>query len=107
MVMGIFNRKQESLIFDYIHRRNANSEGIINYAKTIIVIHDDRTTALFAAKDDGRTVQKRILQIMKCTILPLCHRFDRISLVFIHENNFDDANEGYKHRKVILFAAHP
>ena len=113
MVMGNCFRKRESLILDHIHRRDARSEGVINYPKLVCAVHEDRTRrimALSAAKVEivyGRVIQQRLLQTMKCTILPLWDRFNGIFLVLIHESNFENADERYKYRRVIIFAAHP
>ncbi|KAL9124179.1 MAG: hypothetical protein Q9217_006469 [Psora testacea] len=113
MVMGNCFRKRESLILNHIHRRDARSEGVINYPKLVRAVHEDRARrimALSAAKVEivyGRVIQQRLLQTMKCTILPLWDRFNGIFLVLIHESNFDNADERYEYRRVILFAAHP
>ena len=43
MVMGNFFQKQESLIFDYVYRQDAESEGTENYPNPITAIYEDYT----------------------------------------------------------------
>ncbi|KAL8718671.1 MAG: hypothetical protein Q9225_004224 [Loekoesia sp. 1 TL-2023] len=113
MVMGNGFKEGESLIFDHIHRRDPKSQGLKTYPEAVLAAHEDRTRRIMAssaAKVEvvyGRVVQNRILQTMRCTILPLWGWLNGISLVLVYENNFDNQDEKYKYRRVILFATHP
>ncbi len=113
MVMGNGFQEGESLIFDHIHRRDPESQGLKKYPEAALAAHEDRTRhimAFSAAKVEvvyGRVVQARILQTMRCTMLPLWGRWNGIFLVLVHENNFDNQDEAYKYRRVMLFATHP
>lgn len=113
MVMGNGFQEGESLIFDHIHRRDPQSHGLKKYPEPVLAAHEDRTRRIMAssaAKVEvmyGRVVQKRILQTMRCTLLPLWGRLNGVFLVLVHENNFDNQNKNFKYRKVILFATHP
>ncbi|KAL8745041.1 MAG: hypothetical protein Q9190_002790 [Brigantiaea leucoxantha] len=113
MVMGNAFRRGETLLFDHLHRRDSESEGLKTYPQDVIRAHEDFTwylMAFSAAKVEivyGRVVQERILKKMECTVLPLWARFSGVLLILIHESNFDNAERQYKYRKIMLFVAHP
>ena len=87
MVMGNGFQEGKTLLFDHLHRQSAKSEGLKTYPETVINAHEDFTRQIMgssAAKVEivyGRHVQKRILKIMKCSLLPLWGRFKGIFLV--------------------------
>lgn len=113
MIMGNGFREGKTLLFDHLHRQSAKSEGLRTYPETVINTHEDFTRQIMgssAAKVEivyGRHVQKRILKIMKCSLLPLWDRFKGIFLVLVHECNFHNADQEFRFRKVIIFATHP
>ena len=107
MVLGNGFQEGESLIFDHIHRRDPKSHGLKKYPEVVLAAHEDRTRhimAFSAAKVEvvyGRVVQNRILQTMRCTMLPLWGWLNESSLVLVHENDFDNQDEKQKHQRVI------
>jgi hypothetical protein len=113
MIMGNGFQEGKTLLFDHLHRQSAKSEGLKTYPETVINTHEDFTHQIMgssAAKVEivyGRHVQKRILKIMKCSLLPLWDRFKGIFLALVHECNFHNADKEFRFRKVILFATHP
>lgn len=113
MVMGNGFQEGETLLFDHLHRRSVKSEGLDQYPQAVINAHEEFTYQIMAssaAKVEvvyGRTVQKRILQTMKCCILPLWDRFSGVLLVLLYESNFNNAEEEFMFRKIIFFATHP
>jgi hypothetical protein len=94
MVMGTAFQEGETLLFDHLHRRSRESDCIEQYPQTVLDTHEEFTHQIMAssaAKVEivyGRSVQKRILQTMKTSMLPLWGRFKGIFLVLLHECNF-------------------
>ena len=113
MVMGNASQEGEGLIFDHLHRCSAKSEGLDQYPQAVTKAHEDFTHQIMAssaAKVEtvyGRAVQKRILQMMQCCLLPLWDHFSGVLLVLVYESNFHNAEKGIKFRKAILFVTHP
>jgi len=76
-------------------------------------LHEEFTLRITGSSDAkvgvayGRPTQNRILQTMKCNILPLWEHFEGIPLAMAHERNFHNAEEHFKFRKGLLFATHP
>jgi len=113
MVMGNAFEKGKTLLFDHLHRRSRKSEGLIKYPAAVLKVHEEftlRITGSSAAKAEivyGRPVQNRVLKTIICDILPLWDRFEGILLVMVHEQNFHNAEQHFKFRKVLLCVAHP
>jgi hypothetical protein len=113
MVMGNAYRKGETLLYDHLHRRSVKSDGLEQLPKIILHLHEQfihRILGLSAAKVEfvyGQHVQKRILETMQSTILPLWGLFEKIFLVLIHKSNFGNKVEEYRFRKILMFATHP
>ncbi|KAF2664912.1 hypothetical protein BT63DRAFT_79303 [Microthyrium microscopicum] len=113
MVMGNGFREGNTLIYDQIHRRSKDSDGLNNYPESVIQAHEDFTYQLMessAAKVEiiyGRPVQKRIMKRLRMTIIPLWERFEGLFLFLLHEGNFVNHSQDFMFRKVLVFAAHP
>ena len=113
MVMGNGFQEGRTLLFDHLHRQSTKSEGLQTYPEAVVNAHEDFTHLIMgssAAKVEivyGRHVQNRILETMKCSLLPLWGRFKGIFLALVHECNFHNADDRFRFRKVILFATHP
>lgn len=113
MVMGNGFEKGKTLLFDHLHRRSEKSEGLQKYPDAVIEAHEEFTHQIMAssaAKVEvvyGGSVQRRIYQTMKCYPLPLWGDFTGVNLFLVYESNFDNAEEGFKFRKVMFFASHP
>jgi len=115
MVMGnaFHEGKTGSLIFDHVHRQSSNSEGIQDYPQEVVAVHEDFTRRIIessSAKVEiiyGQVAQKRILATMEVTLLPLWGEYYGLFLGLLHETNFSNKQDGYRFRKVILFASHP
>lgn len=111
--MGNAFRKGDTLIYDYLHRRSRRSEGLTTYPTNVLNAHEEFTRRILessAAKVEivyGKAVQKRILETMKTTVIPLWGHFQGVFLFLLHEVNFQNHDERYMFRKVLLFAAHP
>ena len=113
MVMGNAFEEGESLLFDHIHRRAHTSDGLITYPESIIMLHENFTRRIIgssAAKVEivyGDIIQSRILHTMRGVILPLWGQFSGVTMVLVQEDNFHNAEEGFRFRKAMLWATHP
>lgn len=111
--MGNAYREGETLMYDHLHRRSMNSEGLDAYPENVLYTHENFTYGIMessAAKVDivyGKRVQNRILQRMKMTSIPLWGPFEGVFLFLLHEDNFQNQEKDYMFRKVLLFVTHP
>ena len=86
MIMGNGFQEGKTLLFDHLHQQSVRSDGLKTYSETVINTHEDFTRQIMgssAAKVEivyGCHVQKRILKIMKCSLLPLWDHFKEYSL---------------------------
>jgi len=77
MLMGNAFKKNETLIFDDLHRRSKKSESYETYPQEVIDCHVSWTQDICASATakveimHGIHVQKRILQRWAITLLPL------------------------------------
>ena len=55
----------------------------------------------------GDIIQSRILHTMRGVILPLWGQFSGVTMVLVQEDNFHNAEEGFRFRKAMLWATHP
>ena len=112
MVMGTAYNKT-TLLYDQIHRRDTTSEGSENYPETVRVAHAKWTQRIWESSEAkvevvyGEKCFKSLISKVKFTTLPLWGQYAGIILHLIHEENFQNAQEGYKYRKVVMFAHHP
>jgi hypothetical protein len=113
MIMNNNAFRQNTLMFDHIHRRSCNCEDIENYPPQVLQDHEDftkRIMASSAAKVEiayGQKVRDRLVKAFNPLILPLWGDYDGILLGLIPEHLFHNAQEPYEYRKAVLFAAHP
>ena len=113
IIMGNAFEEGESLLFDHIHRRAHTSDGLKTYPESIIMLHENftrRITGSSAAKAKivyGDIIHSRILHTMRGVILPLWGQFSGVTMVLVQEDNFHNAEEGFRFRKAMLWATHP
>lgn len=84
-----------TLIFDHIHRRDAESEGITQYPQALRNIHEKYTADIaqsMQAKVEifyGQKVQERFLQTQDVEILPLWGDYKDVVLLLACESSYD------------------
>ncbi|KAF3076486.1 hypothetical protein CFAM422_000971 [Trichoderma lentiforme] len=112
MVMGnVYNR--DTLVFDHIHRRDAQSEGIQQYPPRLLSSHEDFTRDIaqsMTAKVEilyGKKLQQRVLQTQGFEILPLWGEFEGVVLLLALESSYGNADPRYRFRRIMLVASHP
>ena len=112
--MGNAYGAEHTVMFDHLHRRSADSEGIETYSPKVLAVHEEFTRieeSLHAkvAIVYGEKVQKRILnnQHRQFVALPLWDWLDGIVLIAESESGFDNQVQGEVFRRVLLFARHP
>ena len=77
-------REGETLIYDHLHRRSKNSEGLATYPENVLHTHEDFTYRIMessAAKVDivyGKPMQNWILQRIKMTSILLWGPFEGV-----------------------------
>lgn len=116
MVMGNLYTS-ETLVFDHLHRRSENSEGLETLPEPFLDCHEiftrDICESMLAKVEflHGRRVHNRILKTRgnanKFTALPLWGPFEGVSLFLAHESNYRNADLRYKFRRICLFVLHP
>jgi len=57
----------------------------------------------------GKQVKERMLkkQIGKFDYLPLWGEYEDVSIILDYESNYSNAQQGYKYRRIVIFATHP
>jgi hypothetical protein len=117
MIMGNGFRSEETLIYDHLHRRCAQSRGLEEYPGLVLQTHENFTYRVMessAAKVEiiyGKQMETRLIRDpnMHLSFLPLWADYTGIVLCLVHEDStcfsFHDAN--YHLRKILLFAVHP
>lgn len=86
MVMGNAFREDDTLIYDHVHRRSTDSEGRNDLRKVCARSPSPIRTEIHANSSWGR--------------------FANVVLYFVHEDNFENKQQGHYFRKVLLFATH-
>jgi hypothetical protein len=115
MVMNTAFNKGSTLIYDQLHRRSKDSEGLRDYPHKVLQIHEELTRRISESSEAkvevvyGRKAQRAIMfnPEIKLTPLPLWNEYTGIIIHFIHESSFRNAQKGYKFRRAIIFAHHP
>ncbi|KEF53300.1 uncharacterized protein A1O9_10748 [Exophiala aquamarina CBS 119918] len=113
MLMGNAFKKEDTLIFDDLHRRSEKSESYETYPQEFIDCHMDWTQGICAsvtAKVEmvyGIQVQKRVRQRRAIIVLPLWGALSDVFLFRVHESNFRNQDGTYRYREAILFGCHP
>lgn len=113
MVMGNAFEKGESLLFDHIHRRAHKSEGLETYPESVTMLHEELTPRIIASSAAiveivyGDIIRSRILHTTRCFILPLWGQFSGVTMNLVQEDNFHNAEQGFRFRKAMLWATHP
>ncbi|KAL6695208.1 hypothetical protein J3F84DRAFT_400052 [Trichoderma pleuroticola] len=112
MVMGnVYS--PDTLVFDHVHRRDAQSEGIQQYPPRLLSSHEDYTRDIaqsMTAKVEilyWKKLQQRVLQTQDCEILPLWGDFEGAVLLLALESSYGNADHRYRFRRVMLAASHP
>ncbi|KAH8693136.1 hypothetical protein BGW36DRAFT_34911 [Talaromyces proteolyticus] len=102
MVMGNRFQERNTLLFDHLHRQSARSNGPKPFPEPIKIIHEELTHLMMAssaAKFEtvyGLHVQKRILQLLKCSLLPLWGRCKGVFLALDHEGKFHNEENRFR-----------
>ena len=115
MIMGNASRKDETLVFDHMHRRSDQSRGLEEYPTQIIDRHEALTRQILESSQAkviiiyGKKVQERIMgdPDYKLTILPLWDPLDGYYIAIDHKINYKNADKEFIVRRILLFAAHP
>lgn len=115
MIMGNAFRKDETLVFDHMHRRSDQSRGLEEYPTQIIDRHEAFTRQILESSQAkviimyGKKVQERIMgdPNYQLTILPLWDMLDGYYISIDHESNYKNADKEFIVRRILLFAAHP
>jgi hypothetical protein len=112
MVMGNAY-KSDTLVYDHIHRRDTESNGIQEYPAQVLR-HHERSTRDIAestwAKVEiiyGVKAQTRFLQTHEVDVVILWGEYEGLKLVLAHETNYRNQDERYKIRRILLMASHP
>ena len=114
MVMGtVFDK--DTFTYDQVHRRDELSNGSSRYPPFVRTAHQKWTGQIsesLEAKVEvvyGRKAMYPILADpeVKITPLPLWGEYTGVILYLLREENFDNAQEGYNIRRLILSAHHP
>lgn len=103
------------MIFDHLHRRSSNSEGLKVYPNSILECHETFTRQNLETLEAkviiiyGSKLQQRILgnANLLSTVLPLWGWLKDVSLLLDHEVNYKNADPRFKLGRVLLFAVHP
>lgn len=113
--MGNAFIKDETLIFDHLHRRSQKSRGLQEYPEAVIQSHEAFTQQILDASQAkvivlyGKKVQERIMGNPKrnITVLPLWDKFEDHFIALDHEENYTNNDTSFTLRRILLFAAHP
>lgn len=116
MVMGTaFNA--DTLLYDQIHRRDADSNGSMRYPPYVIQAHHEWTMKIWESSEAkieivyGRAAQRGIVANptlpVNVTALPLWGAYAGLVILLIHEDNFRNAQKEYRFRRVMICAKHP
>jgi hypothetical protein len=112
MVMGNAYTS-DMLVYDYIHRRDTNSEGIEKYPAQVLLRHEQFTQDIAEsswAKVEiiyGIKAQARFYQTHHVDVVTLWGEYEGLKLVLVHETNYSNRDERYKIRRIVLMASHP
>jgi hypothetical protein len=106
-----------TLVFDHLHRRSEDSEGLETLPEPVLDCHEDHTRDIsgsMSAKVEllhGRKVLNRILStrdnVYKFTALPLWGSFEGVTLFLAHESKYRNADLRYRFRRICLSVLHP
>ena len=103
----------DTLIYDHIHRRDTESNGIQEYPTQVLRHHERFTRDIGEstwAKVEiiyGVKAQTRFLQTHEVDVIILWGAFEGLKLVLVHETNHCNQDERYKIRRIVLMASHP
>ncbi|PNP54745.1 hypothetical protein THARTR1_04950 [Trichoderma harzianum] len=112
MVMGNVYTP-DTLVFDHVHRRDAQSEGIQQYPPRLLSSHEDYTRDIaqsMTAKVEilyWKKLQQRVLQTQDCEILPLWGDLKALSSCWPSSPVMVMQTLKYRFRRVMLDARHP
>jgi hypothetical protein len=108
-------------MFDHILRQDEKSEGLKDYPPQVLQAHEDFAYGILAPTHSvvvvvvvvvvvyGSHVQERILrsQRIKKTVVSIWGEYSDVLLVLTHENSFENEEEHYSFRGIVVFASHP
>ena len=114
MIMGTAY-DNTTLMYDQVHRRDPESHGSTRYPQHVQQTHKEWTRQISESSEAKVEVvygAKAIRAIMtdpevKMTPLPLWGEYSGMILLLIHEENFRNAQDRYKFRKIMVRAYHP
>jgi hypothetical protein len=106
-----------TLVFDHLHRRSEDSEGLETLPEPVLDCHEDHTRDISESMSakvkllHGRKVLNRILSTRdnayKFTALPLWGPFEGVTLFLAHESKYRNADLRYRFRRICLSVLHP
>ena len=114
MVMGTAF-EETTLIYDQVHRRDDTSHGSTRYPLFVRQAHQEWTGQISESSEAkvevvyGLKAARAIMtdRNLKTTPLPLWGEYSGIILILLHETNFQNAQQEYKFRRIMVFAYHP
>lgn len=114
MVMGTAF-EETTLIYDQVHRRDHTSDGSTRYPPFVRQAHQEWTSQISESSEAkvevvyGLKTVRAIMtdQNFETTPLPLWGEYSGIILILLHETNFQNAQQEYKFRRIMVFAYHP
>ena len=115
LIMSNAFRKDQTLLFDHMHRRSEQPKGLEEYPTQVRQCHKTFIRQLLESSQAKvvmiyeKKVQDRIMRNPNydLTILPLWDTLDGYFIAIDHENNYHNADEGFRARRILVFAAHP
>lgn len=114
MVMGTAF-EETTLIYDQVHRRDDTSHGSTRYPLFVRQAHQEWTGQISESSEAkvevvyGLKAARAIMtdRNLKTTPLPLWGEYSGIIFILLHETNFQNAQQEYKFRRIMVFAYHP